>query len=85
MSSLQFFLHKDRHVVVAEGSETDGKVLVKWVDFSSNVEGAHRRGRRPNYSEPVAMSELTPLDSNEELVAKAERVLSSAAKDVSSN
>lgn len=78
---MELFTHKNRNVVVKrEDSAPEGKALVSFVSVAESVVGSARRGRKPNYSKPVALSELTAVESpSEELLAMATKALAGFA------
>lgn len=59
--SLKFYFTKDKngsphHLVVATGTEEDGKVQVARVGF--HADAAVKRGRPPKFAKPVEVSSL---------------------------
>ena len=57
----RFFVHKDRHVVVATGDEVDGCLPVRRLGLHPQVQGSNRKGRPPKYAKPVPVGELVEL------------------------
>jgi hypothetical protein len=49
-----------RNNVVEVVSESNGMATVRFVSRHPSLSGLARRGRRPHYSDPVSVSELTP-------------------------
>lgn len=74
---MHLYVYGDRHVVVCENeAPSEGSVTVKRVTLLDGVSGAARRGRHPNFSQPVPVNKLTKLeDASEELLEKAKKVL----------
>lgn len=63
MSNVKFYATKGkngnpRHLLVATGEEENGRVPVERVGFHPDVQGINRRGKRPNFVEPVEVSAL---------------------------
>lgn len=59
---MHLFVHKDRHIVVSDAEKPEeGTLQVAWVALASSIEGAKKRGRRPNYDKPVPVADLAPL------------------------
>ena len=80
---MHLYVHKERHIVVSATEKPEqGELLVSWVALASNVEGAKKRGRRPDYKKKVPVADLAPLadsDVSEDVRSLAETVLSKAA------
>lgn len=81
---MRLLLHKGRHIVVSQLSDDtdslDGQetIQVAWAALTDKVEGSKRRGKRPDYSKPVPVSELELLDHS----SVSERVFELAQKGV---
>lgn len=90
---MKFYYTKDkennpRHVVVATADPVDGTVSVKRVGLHPSVVGTARRGKRPNFDEPVKLGELTEMDLTDvpdDLKVEASRALAVAPADDTAN
>lgn len=74
---MHLYVYNGRHVVVCENeAPAEGSVAVKRVALLDDVSGAKRRGRHPNFEQPVPVNKLVKVESpSDELVEKAKKVL----------
>ena len=86
MSNVKFYATKSkdgspRHIAVATSDVTEGKVALELLGFHPSVEGTARRGKKPDFTDPVSVSELLEVSTSDvpaELQQKALAALAPA-------
>lgn len=89
MSNVKFFALKGkdggpRHLAVATSDVTEGKVALELLGFHPSVEGTARRGKKPDLTDPMSVSDLIEVESAdvpEDLRAKALTALAPASSE----
>jgi hypothetical protein len=77
------YVYSGRHIVASAVEKAEeGTLKVVRVALVENIGGAKRRGRHPDFTQPVPVAKLVPLDdASDELKEKAAKLLS-ATEDV---
>lgn len=70
MSEVKFYALKGkdggpRHLAVATSDVTEGKVALELLGFHPSVEGTARRGKKPDLSDPVSVSDLLEVETSD--------------------
>jgi hypothetical protein len=75
------YVYNGRHIVAsAVEKPEDGTLKVVRVGLVSDIGGAKRRGRHPDFTQPVPVAKLVLLeDASDELKTKAESLLTGNA------
>lgn len=88
MSEVKFYALKGkdggpRHLAVATSDVTEGKVALELLGFHPSVEGTARRGKKPDLTDPVSVTDLLEVatsDVPEDLQQKALAALAPASE-----